>query len=113
MRDSERLLKKLREETDLDIPEGATLVRLYASRASVNIGAWSWTAADANGIPLHRDSRGRPMAIGSQYTMSELLRQGIQVNSARNGDLCIDVPDVHLPRQRPGASEAAPGEGHR
>lgn len=94
MKDSERLLKKLRDETDLEIPEGATLVRTHASRASANIGAWSWTVADANGVPLHRDSQGSPMAIGSQYPMGELLRRGIQVNSARGGDIDIDVPDT-------------------
>lgn len=91
---SERLLARLRA-AGVELPEGARLVRVHPSESMRNVGAWSWTAADADGIPLCRDAQGRPMAVGSQYSMGELLRLGFEVNRPGfdgYGDITIDPP---------------------
>lgn len=90
---SERLLKRLRE-AGLDIPQDARLVRVaaYSSPAQRSNGCWSWTVADTYGRPLTKDSAGHPMAIGSQYPMTMLLRTGFEVSRDTYGDICIDPP---------------------
>ena len=74
---SEKLLQRLRNELDLDIPEGA----------------WVWTVTDADGTPMARDSEGRPMAIGSQWTMTELLRLPLVAHPDLFGDIVIEPTD--------------------
>lgn len=91
---SERLLKMLRE-LGLDLPEDARLERAAGSYAGWNrssLGAWVWTAVRADGVPVHQDSKGRPMAIGSQWTMTELVRFGVEASRDSGGDIHIDPP---------------------
>ena len=86
-------LEMLRE-LGLEIPDGARLKRAagaYRGEARTQ-GAWVWTVTDASGTPLYRDSKGRPMAIGSQWTMTELVRLGIEAHRDTDGDISIDPP---------------------
>lgn len=106
---SERLMAKLRTELpELEIPDGARLERAAGSYAGWNrssLGAWVWTVVMADGAPLCRSSEGVPQAIGSQWTMTELLRLGVTASSPNGyGDIDIDPPDemqrpARTPRQ--------------
>jgi hypothetical protein len=109
MKPSERLLKMIRQQLpELDIPEGARLERAAGSYAGWNrtsLGAWVWTAVDANGVPLHRNSEGQPLAIGSQWTMTELVRAGslaANPSGANPGDIHIEPTDE---KQREGVAQ--------
>lgn len=64
MRPTERLLARLRAETDLDLPESTRIVRTYAGSAQRSAGAWSWYLV----------SNGGELYIGSYHTVTELLR---------------------------------------
>lgn len=96
---SERLLEKIREAfPHLDIPEDAWLGRSGGSYAGWNrssLGAWVWTVYCADGVPLTRDSEGRPLAIGSQWTMTELVKVPLAANASGSnpGDICIEPTD--------------------
>lgn len=94
---SERLLEKIREAfPHLDIPEDAWLGRSDGSYAGWNrssLGAWVWTVYCADGVPLTRDSEGRPLAIGSQWTMTELVRVPLAANRDAGGDVHIEPTD--------------------
>ncbi|MFE0472705.1 hypothetical protein ACFW2V_13920 [Streptomyces sp. NPDC058947] len=94
---SERLLEKIRKAfPHLDIPEGAWLGRSAGSYAGWNrssLGAWVWTVYCADGVPLVFDSERRPLAIGSQWTMTELIRVPLAANPDRNGDVHIEPTD--------------------
>lgn len=99
MKPSERLLEMLRE-AGAEIPEGARLIRAPGAYRGANRteGAWVWTVADADGLPVYRDSEGRPMAIGSQTPITQLVRLGVQVSDRDcNGDIYIDPPDGSYP----------------
>jgi hypothetical protein len=96
MKPSERLLQRLRDELDLDIPEGARLERAPGASAGWNrtaLGAWVWTVCGADGVPLTQDSKGRPMAIGSQWTMTELVRLPLVAHPDLFGDIVIGPTD--------------------
>ncbi|THA72523.1 hypothetical protein E6R60_26710 [Streptomyces sp. A0642] len=91
---AERLLARLRA-AGVELPKGTRLVRVYPSESMRNVGAWSWTAANADGVPLYRDESGRTMAVGSQYPMGMLLRLGFEVNRpgfGDFGDITVDPP---------------------
>lgn len=94
---SERLLERIREEfPDLDIPEGAWLGRAEGSYSGWNrssLGSWVWTVYNADGVPVSRDSRGRPLGIGSQWTMTELVRVPLAANRNSDGDVYIEPTD--------------------
>jgi hypothetical protein len=94
---SERLLEKIRQAfPDLDIPEGAWLGRAEGSYSGWNrsaLGAWVWTIYDANGVPIAKDSKGLPLAIGSQWTMTELVRMPLAANRDAMGDIHIEPSD--------------------
>ena len=92
---SEKLLQRLRNELDLDIPEGARLERAPGATRGANRteGPWVWTVTDADGTPMARDSEGRPMAIGSQWTMTELLRLPLVAHPDLFGDIVIEPTD--------------------
>jgi hypothetical protein len=95
---SERLLEKIRKELpELEIPEGARLERAAGAHYGWNrssLGAWVWTVVGADGVPLHEDSEGRPMAIGSQRTMTELVRlETLVAHRDLHGDICIEPTD--------------------
>jgi hypothetical protein len=84
---SERLLTRLRA-LGLDIPEGATIARTYAGVWQRRDGAWSWYAQQPDG---------RPIDIGSQYAVGDLLRERY---------LCATVgwrePAIHIDPTVPG-----------
>lgn len=86
-----------------EIPEGAYLERAAGAYRGDNRtqGAWVWHVVTSDGIPLCKDSKGRPLAIGSQFTMTELVRTGFVANSFDYGDICIDPPDEVQSRQAP------------
>lgn len=97
---SERLLAKLRALPGLDLPEGARLERAAGAYYGWNrssLGAWVWTVVGPDGVPLSRAADGRPRAIGSQWTMTELVR----------GDLMACPPDeygdIHIEPAEQGA----------
>jgi hypothetical protein len=94
---SERLLEKIRQAfPDLDIPEGAWLGRAAGSYSGWNrsaLGAWVWTVYDADGVPVHENSKGLPLAIGSQWTMTELVRMPLAANRDAGGDVHIEPSD--------------------
>jgi hypothetical protein len=89
---SEKLLQRLRSELELDIPEGARLERSAGSYRGDNRtqGAWVWHVVCEDGIPLRQDSEGRPLAIGSQWTMSELVNVPLAAHPDLYGDIVID-----------------------
>jgi hypothetical protein len=77
---SARLLTRLREELNLELPADARLRSTRASRSARSAGAWSWAAYRADGSELY---------IGSQFSMGELLRApALQVSRERD--------DVHV-----------------
>lgn len=90
---SERLLAVLRELPGLDLPEGARLQRVAASRSDAHRdnGSWSWCVVDGRGIPMARN------AVGSHWPMWVLLKFGAKVAERdlldTTGDICIDPPD--------------------
>ena len=103
MKISERLLAMLRELPELDMPEGARLERAAGSYHGWNrssLGAWVWTVVQDDGMPVTHDSEGRPMAIGSQWTMTELVRVGIVANPGDYGDIHIEPSDEAQKRLR-------------
>lgn len=91
MKAAETLLTQLRE-LGLDIPDDAQLIRIVTSRSERSEGAWSWTVADADGIPLSLDSQGRAMAIGSQWAISAIAGGKIAAHPDIFGDNHIE-PD--------------------
>lgn len=99
LKPSERLLRKIREAfPELDIPEGAWLGRAAGAYHGWNrssLGAWVWTVYCADGAPLVRDSADRPLAIGSQFTMTELLKVPLAANPCGSnlGDIHIEPAD--------------------
>lgn len=95
MKPSERLLKML-QEADLEIPEGARLERAEGAYQGENRtqGASVWRMVHADGLPVTKDSKGRPTTVSSQWPMTQLVRLGIQVSDRdRHGDIYIDPPD--------------------
>lgn len=95
MKVSERLLQRLREELALDIPEGAYLDRAPGATLGANRtgGEWVWTVYQADHAPLATDSRGLPLAIGSQWTMTELVKYDLAANQDLYGDVVIEPTD--------------------
>lgn len=91
---SERLLKMLLD-AGVDLPEGTYLERASGAWCGDNRtqGAWVWTAVGSDGIPLYRDSKGRPRMVGSQWTMTDLVRYGFETDLDNNGDLHINLPE--------------------
>lgn len=92
---SERLLEKLRRELpELEIPEGARLERAEGSYSGDDRaqGAWVWRVVCAGGAASWKDPRGRYVAIGSQWTMTELVRLGVEAHREPHGDIAIDPP---------------------
>lgn len=83
MKTSERLLAMLRQLPELDLPEGAHLARAAGAYSGDGRsgGAWVWTVMNSAGIPTN---------IGSQWTMTELVRLGIEVNRDSHGDIHIE-----------------------
>jgi hypothetical protein len=80
---SDRMLQRLRDE-GLDVPEGSTLHRTYASSANRRNGAWSWFALAPDGSEL---------GIGSQHAMKFLLELSKwEISQGINGDTWIDPP---------------------
>lgn len=93
---SERLLERIRQAfPDLDIPEGARLERVVGAARGANRteGAWVWTVCRADGVPVCNDSQGHPLAIGSQWTMTELVGQPLAANPDLYGDIVIEPTD--------------------
>ncbi|MFE0490268.1 hypothetical protein [Streptomyces griseoaurantiacus] len=88
----EQLLGQLRT-LGLDIPEDAQLIRIPSSRAEKQLGAWSWTVADADGTPLTRDSQGRMMSIGSHWAVHVLAGKPVSAHPSVFGDVNIE-PDT-------------------
>jgi len=89
---SERLLARLRELPGLELPEGARLKRVAASRSDAHRdnGSWSWCVVDGQDIPMNRN------AVGSHWPMWVLLKFGAVVSERdildTTGDICIDPP---------------------
>lgn len=67
MTPSERLLDRLRDELDLDIPATAYIRRTYAGAGQRWGGAWSWILDDERPSPY-------ALRLGSQWPVTELLR---------------------------------------
>jgi hypothetical protein len=79
---SVRLLVRLLEECPWDLPEDATVRRLYPGRHQRAAGAWSWTV---EGTFVRS-----PLSIGSQYSMAECLaasRLDFTVDAAGSGQI--------------------------
>jgi hypothetical protein len=64
MTPTQRLFKRLGEECQFEIPEGATLHRTYAGRLQRQTGAWSWFILSAEGREL----------CGSCCSVTQLVR---------------------------------------
>ena len=62
MTKSQRLISVLRDQMGCNIPESATLDRIYSSPAQRAAGAWSWIISVSHDI-----------SYGSQYSVSQLL----------------------------------------
>ena len=93
---SQRMLQRLRVE-GVTVPSGAGIRRTYAGAAQRNLGAWSWTVTDGEGLPVRRLDDGRPYAIGSQWPLSFLLRLPHWLIAAdAAGDVSIDPPNEAL-----------------
>jgi hypothetical protein len=114
---SERLLEKIRQAfPDLDIPEGAWLGRAAGSYFGWNrssLGAWVWTVYDADGVPIHKDSNGLPLAIGSQRTMTELVRVRLAAYPEKGGDVHIEPSDEMQEELRKGDERERHRAGER
>lgn len=95
MKTSEKLLQRMRAELDLEIPEGARLERAAGSYHGDNRtqGAWVWTVVCEDGLPLAKDSRGLPLAIGSQWAMSVLVDKPLAAHPDLFGDVQIEMTD--------------------
>lgn len=79
MKLAEKLLRRLREETDLPLPDDAELIRTWPSRASRAEGAWAWT--------VWSEKHGFKCWAGSQFTMAECVRSAsLMVDTDRFGD---------------------------
>jgi hypothetical protein len=79
---AERLLARLRK-AGLDLPEGSQLVRVYPSSARRNEGAWSWAALGPDG---------RDLQLGSQFSMTELLRaEAVYASPITSGSINKDI----------------------
>jgi hypothetical protein len=70
----EKLVKRLREECEIDIPEQYDFKRTYAGQIERLRGAWSWFILD--GINGHE-------IVGSQYPARELVRAP-RITAAKN-----------------------------
>lgn len=94
MKKSERLLRMLLD-LGVELPEGTRLERAAGSWYGDNRtqGAWIWTAVDIRGVPVLTDPGGHRGMVGSQWTMTQLVRTGIQVSTDSSGDLQIDPVD--------------------
>lgn len=80
---ADRLLRRLRTE-GVDIPEGSTLHRTFASGATKRAGAWSWFALAPDGSDLK---------LGSQNSMGTLLSEPVwEISTDQFGDTWIDRP---------------------
>lgn len=81
---------------------GVGLRPLRAARASRAIGAWSWAAIDAEGIPL---------PLGSHVAMAELLAAKRLVANLSSGDVTVDVDLDRSPTHVPAGEWAWTGGG--
>jgi hypothetical protein len=80
---SERLLQRLRAE-GVEVPDGSTLHRTFATGSTRRVGAWSWFALAPDGSELK---------LGSQHSMGELLALPVwEITTDRQGDTWIDRP---------------------
>jgi hypothetical protein len=76
---SEKLLRRLREETDLYIPQDAVLLRQHPSRPQRDEGGWSWF--------MWSDKEGVPNLTGSQFPMTDCANaEALVVDTDRWGD---------------------------
>jgi len=84
MKPSERLLDRLRDELDLDIPGTAFIERTYAGFYQRSAGAWVWVLNDGDRTDQYV---GR---LGSQFPVTELLRaERLGVLETEFGDIDI------------------------
>lgn len=79
---SERLLRRIGEESDLVVPDGTVIRRTYAGRLQRQTGAWSWFAVDPAGR----------VVCGSHYPVTMLLRAAtLRVEwDSTTGEVCVD-----------------------
>ena len=90
MKPSERLIARLRA-MGVEIPEGATIRRTHAGYWQKAQAAWSWFVADANG---------KELGIGSQISVTELLREKRLCAAEAYSDCDISI-DPMLPGDVP------------
>lgn len=67
MKPSEKLILRLKNELELEIPDGTIIKSLRTGKIQKSAGAWSWC--------LYNTNHGWITNYGSQYTVSELLKQ--------------------------------------
>jgi hypothetical protein len=84
-RPQDRLLKRLRDELGIELPEQAEIRRTHAGRVQRSQGAWSWFVH----IPLEAYKGGQPQ-VGSHWQIRQLMAaRRLEVSKAPWGDLEI------------------------
>jgi len=85
---TKKLLKRLREELGLDIPEDTVIHRTRAGRHQLAAGGWCWWISLRTGA-----------TIGSFYTVKELAKSpylSSQVSEMSSQDLLIDPQETEV-----------------
>lgn len=89
---SETLFGRLCEIEGLYLPEGSRLARAPGATRGDNRtqGAWVWTLVHANGTPVSQNEDDLAYAVGSQWTMTELVKAPLAANPDGSGDVHIE-----------------------